>query len=34
MPIDIYDGLPFTNEDEKTNMAKVMELLEKYWRDK
>ena len=28
--LDIYDGLPFASEDEKTNIDKVLELLEKY----
>ena len=29
--LDIYDGLPFTNEAEKTNVDKVIELLEAYF---
>ena len=29
--LDIYDGLPFDNDEEKTNIAKVSDLLEKYF---
>ncbi|XP_068747376.1 uncharacterized protein [Montipora capricornis] len=29
--LDIYDGLPFGNDEEKTNIAKVLDLLEKYF---
>ena len=29
--MDIYDGLPFANEEEKTNVDKVIELLEAYF---
>ena len=28
--LDIYDGLPFASEDEKTDIDKVLELLEEY----
>ena len=31
--LDIYDGLPFGNDEEKTNIAKVFGLLEKYFID-
>lgn len=29
--VDIYDALPFDNDEEKTNIAKVLALLEKYF---
>ena len=29
--LDIYDGLPFDNDEEKTNIAKVLDFLEKYF---